>query len=353
MAKREKLGGSASAATSTSGASTSAASPSPAPAPTVVLPTAPTPAGSALTTLIYGPPKIGKSTWASHAPTPLFLATEPGLGHLSVYKIDIENWSHLLAAVASVATAPRGSLPFQTIVLDTLDAAYRMAAEHMCQGQGVEHESELDYGAGYGMITAMIHLLLGKLNGLGMPLIFTSHSKEREILGKTKVTPTLPESARRAVMGAVDVILYADCDDSDQRVMYCRPSRKYEAGDRSGRLPAVLPLSWDAFTAAMASAVQAPAPAVTPVAPTAAPASPSPPVVPGHTLRIEAWPTRDKWPPRAVRARDALLTAGCTLEHLFFMVDGAAPGAWTDDHYRAISLEYARLTAQKGAAGAA
>ena len=38
-----------------------------------------------LTVLIYGPSKIGKSTWCSQADGALFLATEAGLNNLDVY----------------------------------------------------------------------------------------------------------------------------------------------------------------------------------------------------------------------------------------------------------------------------
>jgi len=39
-----------------------------------------------LTVLVYGPSKIGKSTWCSQADGALFLATEPGLNALEVYR---------------------------------------------------------------------------------------------------------------------------------------------------------------------------------------------------------------------------------------------------------------------------
>ena len=42
-----------------------------------------------LTALVYGPSKIGKSTWCSNAEKALFLATEPGLNALEVFQSNI------------------------------------------------------------------------------------------------------------------------------------------------------------------------------------------------------------------------------------------------------------------------
>ena len=42
-----------------------------------------------LTVLLYGPSKIGKSTWCAQADGALFLATEPGLNALNVFQVAI------------------------------------------------------------------------------------------------------------------------------------------------------------------------------------------------------------------------------------------------------------------------
>ena len=58
-------------------------------------PTAKTPPKCSLSDvsiLLYGPSKIGKSTFASQAPDAIFLATEPGLNALEVYQQPIRNW---------------------------------------------------------------------------------------------------------------------------------------------------------------------------------------------------------------------------------------------------------------------
>jgi len=82
-----------------------------------------------LTALVYGPSKIGKSTWCSHAENALFLATEPGLNALEVFEAPITCWDDLLQACAEIA---EGKHDFKTIVIDTVDNAYRMCADYVC-----------------------------------------------------------------------------------------------------------------------------------------------------------------------------------------------------------------------------
>ena len=45
---------------------------------------------SKMNTLIYGLPKVGKSTFCSGYPKGLFLATEKGHSQLEIFKVDIK-----------------------------------------------------------------------------------------------------------------------------------------------------------------------------------------------------------------------------------------------------------------------
>jgi RecA-family ATPase len=70
------------------------------------LPTTKTPPKRSLSDvsiLLYGPSKIGKSTFASQAPDAIFLATEPGLNALEVYQHPITSWPEFLEVCAELA----------------------------------------------------------------------------------------------------------------------------------------------------------------------------------------------------------------------------------------------------------
>ncbi len=231
-----------------------------------MLPTKKTPpkkSVSDLSILCYGRTKAGKSEWCSHAPAALFLATEPGLNHLDVFQVPINTWDDLLAACAEIA---EGKHQFKTVIIDTVDNAYRFCVEYICRKHKIEHESDLGYGKGYGLVNNEFQRVLLKLAFLPYGFMLVSHSQEQEIetrTGKqTRIVPTLPKQARKFVLGLVDMVLYCDQEmtrDADgkphyRRVMRTKPHPNFEAGDRTGRLPEVIDLHFHKFLAAFNAA---------------------------------------------------------------------------------------------------
>jgi hypothetical protein len=227
---------------------------------------------------------VHNSTWCSQADGALFLATEPGLNHLEVYQQPVSTWDELLVAAKAIAD---GRHAFRTVIIDTVDNAYRMCAEFICQKFKIEHESDLEYGKGYALVNGEFYRVLNKLALLPYGLFLVSHSQEKEIetrTGKfTKIVPTLPEKARKLVLGLVDIILFCDLEpttDADgkpayRRVLRTKPSTLYDAGDRTGRLPEVIDLDFAAFVTAFAQGVPRAAAAAT-TAPASSPAASAP-----------------------------------------------------------------------------
>jgi hypothetical protein len=207
-----------------------------------------------LSVLLYGPSKVGKSTWCSRIPDALFLATEPGLNALEVFQVPITSWGDFLAACSAIEA---GDHPFKIIVIDTIDNLHRLASEHVRAKLGIEHEADAGYGKGFSMVNDELHRVLTKLAFLPYGLILVSHSEEREITTRTgKITrsvPSLPDKARRLVLALVDMILFVEIEDgpTPRRVVRTKPHARYDAGDRTGRLPATLDLDYEAFRKAI------------------------------------------------------------------------------------------------------
>lgn len=217
-----------------------------------------------LTVLAYGRPKVGKSSFCAQADGALFLATEAGLNHLATYQVPINSWEEMLAACAEIAA---GKHAFKTIIVDTVDNAFRLCVEYVCRQLGIKHESEAPYGRAYGMIANEFTRVLTKLSLLPYGLYLISHAQEVSVETRTgtitRVVPTLPEKARKLVLGLVDMILFVDMESTDvngetrlRRVIRTKPTMHYEAGDRTGRLPETLELDFRAFIAAFQSATQ-------------------------------------------------------------------------------------------------
>jgi hypothetical protein len=227
-----------------------------------VLPTRKTPARTDLadlTVLIYGAPKIGKSTFCSQGDRAVFLATEAGLNHLETYQVPVASWPELLDACAEIAA---GEHNFRTVIIDTIDNALQMCEHYVCERQGIKHPSDLDFGKGYSLVTNEFTRVLIKLSLLPYGLYLISHAEQIEVKTRTekyrKWVPSLSGKARKAVLSLMDIILYADIEDvldagghpTERRVLRTKPTTAYEAGDRTGRLPDTIPLDYQAFTEA-------------------------------------------------------------------------------------------------------
>ena len=237
-----------------------------------------------LTVLAYGQTKIGKTTLCSQAEGALFLATEPGLNALDVFQVPILNWDDLLNTCAEIS---EGKHPFKTVIIDTVDNAYRFCTDYILRKFKVEHESDLGYGKGYALINNEFQRVLTKLAFLPCGLFLISHAKEMEMESRTgkytRVVPTLPDKARKIVLGMADMVLFCDLeiqpDENNEprvrRVIRTKPSIYYEAGDRTGRLPETLDLDFASFVEAFNAATGAksaakPVTAGKPAAPAAA-----------------------------------------------------------------------------------
>lgn len=200
--------------------------------------------------LIYGRAKIGKSTLCSKFDQALFLATEPGLNHLEVYKVNINSWAKFLEACKEIA---KNGNKFKTVVVDTIDNLVTYCSEYVCNENGIHHPSELPHGKGWSMITKELNRALIKLASLPYGIIFVSHCDLIEVETKTKKyhrwSISVGGKNRNIILNMVDIILFVDSeidkDGTERRIIRTKPSLNWEAGDRSNLLPEVLPLSYD------------------------------------------------------------------------------------------------------------
>ncbi len=225
------------------------------------------------TVLVYGPPKIGKSSFASRFPDALFFECEPGLNQLEVFKVPTYSWEDFLAACKLVAS---GEHRFKTVVVDTIDNAFKYCADHVCGKHSIEYEGDMPHGKGWALVKNEWHRVLTRLASLPYGLVLISHAQDKTVETRTgeytKTQPSLPDRARNVVLGLVDMILYCDAvtrkdaagNLSVERVIRTKPHPTYEAGDRTGRLPEVLPLDFEAFYRAFNSAAPQATPAAAP-----------------------------------------------------------------------------------------
>jgi hypothetical protein len=238
--------------------------------------------------IIYGPPKIGKTTLAADFPGAVFLATEDGQNALDCYRVPMDSWPGFLDACGELLA---GDHPFKTVVVDTVDNLWGLCQRYICEKRSIEHESELAYGLGSELIRVEFFRALTKLSMLPYGLVLISHAVTREITTRTgkydRVLPSFKEREQGRLLGMADFILFCDfvvVPDEEgkphaRRAIRTKTSETYVAGDRTGRLPDPLPLNFGVFKqefdkAAVAHAKAGSTTASKPAAGSAAPKTP-------------------------------------------------------------------------------
>lgn len=200
-------------------------------------------------TLLYGINKIGKTTFCSQIPDAMFAGFEDGFRYLETAVTMIKDWETFLKLCSELCTTKH---PYKMLVIDIADIAYNECEKYICKREGVKLTSDVPYGGGYKMVRDEFLRVLNKLNlEVGMGIVLTSHSKVREIKKKNEVytmmDTSLSPSASDAICGFVDHIFYAYIDEQGNRVMRSKPTKYINAGDRSGRLPEIMPFDYKEF----------------------------------------------------------------------------------------------------------
>jgi hypothetical protein len=229
--------------------------------------------------LIYGPHKIGKSTFGASAPDPIFIQIEDGLDALSTSAFpQARDWDTVLTQIGALAQEPH---EYRTLVVDSLDWLERLIWAHVCKVGGVKSIEDLGYGKGYVAAVDVWKLFLETLNYLrdekGMAVILLAHAEIKRFDAPDKAAsydryqPKLHAKAGALVSEAVDAIGFANYQVSvvkeeqgfkkeravgkgtGQRRLFLEERPSHIAGNRY-RLPPEIEFSWDAFADAFTQA---------------------------------------------------------------------------------------------------
>lgn len=131
--------------------------------------------------VIYGPEGIGKSTFASKFPNPLFIDTEGSTRHLDVRRLpDPSSWTMLMDEVRHVINNPELC---QTLVIDTADWAEKLCMEHIMATNKWTSIEAPGYGKGYVILMEEFGRLLNLLEQVidrGINIVMTAHAQMRK-----------------------------------------------------------------------------------------------------------------------------------------------------------------------------
>lgn len=136
---------------------------------------------TAIKTVIYGPEGIGKTTFASSFPDPLFIDTEGSTSHMDVARLPKPtSWSLLQKEIDYVINNPTICA---TLVLDTADWAETLALTEICDSKKIKGIEDIGYGKGYTYLAESFGAMLNKLSEIserGVNVVVTAHAQMRK-----------------------------------------------------------------------------------------------------------------------------------------------------------------------------
>lgn len=217
--------------------------------------------------VFYGPEGIGKSTFASQFPEPLFIDTEGSTDNMDVARMDKPtSWTMMLQQIGWV----KQNHPCKTLVIDTIDWAERMAIEHICQMAQKNSIEDFGYGVGYIKLEEELGKFLNLLQELvdvGINVVLTAHAQIRNFnqpdemgsydryelkLGKktsARTSALVKEWADMVLFANYKVFAVEDTNgkkkaQGGQRVIYTTHRPAWDAKNRFG-LPDEIPLDYN------------------------------------------------------------------------------------------------------------
>ncbi len=219
--------------------------------------------GGAKKIVVYGPEGIGKSTFASHFPDPVFIDTEGSTKDMDVARFEkATSWIMLLQQVKYVISHPEIC---RTLVIDTADWAEQIEIEALCEQKGWTGLEDAGYGKGYTYSAETFGRFLNLLEdviGKGVHVVMTAHAQLRkvelpeemgaydhwEMKTSKKVAPMIREWAD-AVFFANYKTRIIEVDkkkkaQGGQRVMYTVHTPFWDAKNRYG-LPEEMPFDYE------------------------------------------------------------------------------------------------------------
>lgn len=244
------------------------------------------PTATAQKVVLYGVEGIGKSTFASQFPNPVFIDTEGSTSNMNVQRLDNPNsWQMLIDEVNYVKQTKICS----TLIIDTADWAETLANQHIIARNGITSIEDLGYGKGYTMVKEEFGKLLNLLSELtdaGINVVVTAHAElkkkeEPDQMGaydryqlklSRQCAPLLKEWSDMVLFANYETTIVTDSKTKSkkatggQRVMFTTHHPAWDAKNRHN-LPEKLPFDFSSIAQLFQPAAPVAQPEPTPVTP--------------------------------------------------------------------------------------
>lgn len=217
-------------------------------------------------TFIYGPAKIGKTTFGSQMPGALILAFERGYNTLGgVLKQDVTTWGEMKQIVRELKK-PEVQAVYKSIIVDTADYAADACQKYICNQLGIENIGDGGWTTnGWAKYKKEFEDVFRTITQLGYAVVFLSHDKEKTIKPQNgneyqQIGSSMQSSALAIIENMSDIIGYAhtvvDAVGNSRRVLTLRSAdNSVRCGCRFKYIENEIDFSYDALTKALNAAI--------------------------------------------------------------------------------------------------
>ena len=189
--------------------------------------------------LLYGAPKVGKTTMLSMLDDCLILDTEKGSRMIEGYIKEVNTRDELLETLLEIKDSK--DVSYKYIALDTIDKIADWAEKRVCEEEGVKAIGDLAFGKGYGMVREKVSKTVDAFKEITEHLIIIGHRKVAYAV--TEGNPiVIPESLdltgklKNIIMSAADAIGYVYRDEDEKLMVSFKANNAIEAGSRCPHL---------------------------------------------------------------------------------------------------------------------
>tara|TARA_R100000664_G_C2700194_1_gene100825 strand:+ start:137 stop:802 length:666 start_codon:yes stop_codon:yes gene_type:complete len=188
--------------------------------------------------LLYGAPKVGKTTMLSKLDDCLIVDTERGSRMIEGYISEVSSRDELIETLIELKESK--DVKYKYIALDTIDKVAEWAEKRVCEEEGVRAIGDLAFGKGYGMVREKVTQTIDAFKEVTEHLIIIGHRKVAYAVtdGSTIVIPEsidLTGKLKNVIMSGADAIGYVYRDEDELMVSF-KANDAIEAGSRCPHL---------------------------------------------------------------------------------------------------------------------
>ena len=198
--------------------------------------------------MLYGAPKVGKTTALSQLDNCLIIDTEGGANMIEGYIESVNNREELI----KVLQEAQDGHDYNYVAIDTIDKIATWAENAVCAEENVSAVQDLAFGKGFGMVREKVLNTVKILKDIFPHVIIIGHRKWARAIVDSKAIVE-PESLD--LTGKLKNMLMADCDaigyvyrdeEKGNLMVTFQSNDALEAGSRSPHLKGKeLELKWN------------------------------------------------------------------------------------------------------------